>query len=52
MDLDEELVVDSEKIAARVRNQILSSGDESLVQIIKQHPEESWSHLKQILGAA
>ena len=52
MDIDEELVVEGEAIAAKVRAQVLSSGDEKLVKIIQQLPEESWSHLKKILSTA
>ena len=52
MELSEDAVRDGEKIASQVRLQILGSGDEKLISIIKQLPEESWAHLKQIMSAA
>ena len=33
-----------------VRRQILQSGDEKLISIISQLPEESWAHLREILS--
>lgn len=50
--LSEEEVQESERIAAQVRHQLLRSGDENLIRIMRQLPEESWSHLKQIMNAA
>lgn len=52
MELSEDAVQSGEKIAAQVRRQILHSGDEKLISIISQLPEESWGHLKEILSAA
>ena len=51
-ELSEDVVQSGEKIAAQVRRQILQSGDEKLISIISQLPEESWGHLKEILSAA
>ena len=48
----EDAVQSGEKIAAQVRRQILHSGDEKLISIISQLPEESLGHLKEILSAA
>ena len=48
MDLDEKQVLDGERIAPRVRAKVLSSGDETLVRVVKALPEESWGRLKAI----
>lgn len=52
MDIDEAQVVVGEKIAPIVRERLLSSGDETLVRIVKTLPEESWGRLQAILAAA
>jgi hypothetical protein len=52
MDLDEEQVVAGERIAPIVRERVLSSGDETLVRIVKALPEESWGRLKVIFAEA
>lgn len=52
MDLDEQTVAEGEAIASKVRAQILLSGDEKLVNIIRLLPEESWSHLRKILSTS
>jgi len=50
MELDELEVVAGENIASRVRNTILSSGDDKLVRIVRLLPEESWARLRTILS--
>ena len=50
--LSEEEVLCSEKIATQVRQQLLRSGDQNLIRIMRLLPEESWSHLKEIMNAA
>ena len=52
MDIDESQVIEGEKIAPVVRDQILASGDEKLVRIVKILPEESWGRLQEILAKA
>jgi superfamily II DNA or RNA helicase len=48
MDLDEGEVRESESIAPKIREDILKSGDEKLVRILRALPEESWVRLKNI----
>jgi hypothetical protein len=50
--LSEAEVQQSERIAVQVRQELLRSGDENLIRIMRQLPEESWAHLKQIMDAA
>lgn len=50
IDLEEAEVAESEAIAPWVRDQLLKSGDEKIIKILKLLPEESWSRLKQILN--
>jgi hypothetical protein len=50
MDLSEEAVVESEAIADEFRAQILKSGDNSLVKILKLLPEEGYSRLVEIMS--
>ena len=50
-DLTEDEVKAGEKIAAAVRNEVLRSGDEKLIGIIRELPDESWGHLKKIMNA-
>ena len=52
LDLDEQQVVASERLAPVVRRRLLQSGDENLVRILRVLPEESWSHLKDIFAEA
>ncbi len=52
MDLDENQVQAGERIAPVVRKKLLSSGDETLVRIVKALPEESWGRLQAILAEA
>jgi superfamily II DNA or RNA helicase len=50
MEIDEDEVKAGEKIAASIRREVLKSGDENLVNIIKKLPEESWGRLQSIMG--
>lgn len=50
MDINEDEVVDGEKLRQEIKRQILSSGDEALINIIKRLPEESWGRLKKIIN--
>lgn len=50
MDVDEEDVREGEQIAGSVRKLMMSSGDEKLVNIIRQLPEESFARLRKILS--
>lgn len=50
MDVDEEDVQQGEAMAENVRKLVASSGDEKLVRVIKQLPEESWARLKKLLN--
>lgn len=52
MELDEEDVLDGERMASRVRDVVLKSGDKALVKVMQLLPEESWSRLRTILEAA
>jgi hypothetical protein len=49
MDLNETEVRESENLAPYIRSQILQSGDEKLVHILKTLPDESWARLRDIL---
>jgi len=49
MDIDEDDVQLGESISQSVKDKILSSGDEKLLQLIKKLPEESFGRLKNIL---
>lgn len=50
MDVDEDEVQEAEAIASSVRRSVMNSGDQKLVKIIRQLPEESWARLKRIMG--
>lgn len=50
MDVDETDVQQGEQMAENVRRQIMDSGDEKLVKVIRQLPEESWAKLRKIMG--
>lgn len=50
MDLDEEEVRDGEQHKAEILANVLSSGDDALIKVIKQLPEESWGRLRKILN--
>jgi superfamily II DNA or RNA helicase len=49
MDIGEAEVQEAEEIAANVRKRVLDSGDQTLINIIKILPEESWARLKNIM---
>lgn len=50
MDIDEEDVKEGEEIAGSIRALVMKSGDEKLVKIIRQLPEESWARLKRLMN--
>ncbi|MFK4385889.1 DEAD/DEAH box helicase [Bradyrhizobium sp. USDA 223] len=50
MDLDEEEVQEAEAMAGTLRKHVLASGDQNIVRLMKQLPEESWARLKKILS--
>jgi superfamily II DNA or RNA helicase len=50
MDIEEEDVQESEAMAKSVRKLVMASGDENLVKVIKQLPEESWARLKKLMN--
>ncbi len=50
MDIDEQDVQEGEKMAESVRRLVVASGDEKLVKIIKQLPEESWARLRKLMS--
>jgi hypothetical protein len=52
IELDEAEVLAGETIAPRVRQRMLSSGDETLVKIVRSLPEESWARLREIFSEA
>lgn len=49
MDIEEDEVQEGEEIANSLRNSVMASGDEKLVKVIRQLPEESWARLKRIM---
>jgi superfamily II DNA or RNA helicase len=50
MDLDEEEVREGERDKAEILSSVLASGDDALIKVIKQLPEESWGRLRRILN--
>ncbi|TGT56615.1 RNA helicase [Mesorhizobium sp. M00.F.Ca.ET.170.01.1.1] len=50
IDIEEGDVQEGEQMAANVRRKIMDSGDEKLVKVIRQLPEESWAKLRKIMG--
>jgi superfamily II DNA or RNA helicase len=50
MDLDEDEVRDGEQHKAEILANVLGSGDDALIKVIKQLPEESWGRLRKILN--
>ena len=50
MEIDEGDVVEGERLAPKLRQKILSSGDDTLVRIVKVLPEESWARLRAIMS--
>jgi superfamily II DNA or RNA helicase len=49
MDIDEADVQEGEAMASTVRKMVMASGDEKLVKVIRQLPEESWARLKRLM---
>jgi superfamily II DNA or RNA helicase len=52
MEIEEDAVQASERIAPRVREMVLNSGDAALVRVTQLLPEESWFRLRTILEDA
>jgi hypothetical protein len=52
MELDEDEVKEGEQIRDEFRKGVLSSGDDQLVRIIRQLPEESWGRLARLLESS
>jgi len=52
MDVDEVDTQEGEAMADGVRRVVMASGDEKLVNIIRQLPEESWAKLKRMFDEA
>lgn len=50
MDVQEEEVKEGEAIAGSLRKLVLASGDEKLLKVIRQLPEESWARLKRMMS--
>ncbi len=50
MDIDEEEVQEAEGMSDSFRKQVMTSGDEKLVRVIRQLPEESWARLRRMLN--
>ncbi|SDK03567.1 DEAD/DEAH box helicase [Billgrantia gudaonensis] len=50
MDIEETEVVDGEKYRREIKRELLSSGDEALINIVKRLPEESWGRLRKIIN--
>ena len=50
MDLDEEEVQDAEKNKTQILRDVLSSGDDAIIRLVKQLPEESYGRLRRILN--
>lgn len=50
MDIDETEVQEAEKMAPKVRERVLRSGDQNLVKVLRVLPDETWARLHQILS--
>ena len=50
MDIDEEEVQESEKMATSFRNKALADGDQTLVRLIRQLPDETFARLKKYIS--
>lgn len=50
MDLNEDEVQDAEKNKSQILRDILSSGDDAIIRLVKQLPEESYGRLRKILN--
>lgn len=51
MDLDEEEVREGEANKNEIRDAVLKSGDDAIIRILKQLPEESWGRLRRIMNS-
>jgi len=49
MDLDEEEVQDAEKNKKQILRDVLASGDDAIIRLVQQLPEESYGRLRKIL---
>ena len=52
MELDEQEVQDAEAMAREVRESVLRSGDETLINVIRALPDETFARLRDILSTA
>ena len=52
MDINETDVKEGERIATTVREKIIQSGDQVLIQFIKKFPDESYGRLLEILDSS
>lgn len=50
MDLDEDEVRDGEENKEEILRAVLKSGDDAIIRVVKQLPEESWGRLRRILN--
>lgn len=50
MDIEEAEVQQSEVIASKVRKKVLESGDQNLVRLLKQLPDETYARLQRIMS--
>ena len=50
MDLEEEEVQDAEQNKKQILRDVLTSGDDALIRLVKQLPEESYGRLRRILN--
>jgi superfamily II DNA or RNA helicase len=50
MDIEEEEVQEAEAMAGSFRKLVMASGDEKLVRVIRQLPEESWARLRRLMS--
>lgn len=50
MDLDEDEVRDGEKNRTEIRDAVLKSGDDAIIRVLQQLPEESWGRLRKIMN--
>jgi hypothetical protein len=50
MDLEEEEVRDAEQNKKQILRDVLASGDDALVRLVQQLPEESYGRLRRILN--
>lgn len=49
MDLDEEEVIEGERIRDSFKKKVLASGDDKIIDLVKKLPEESYGRLKRLL---